>query len=108
LAGVLGAVALNLRRQQAGVRLFEIGKTYARTVDGAAESRWATIALAGGRHDPAWYRASEPIDVYDAKGLAEHALGALGVAASAGASPTLSGFEADCHGALVAPDGTVV
>ena len=108
LAGVLGTVALNLRRQQAGVRLFEIGKTYARADDGAAESRWATIALAGGRGDPAWYRSAEPVDIYDAKGLAEHALGALGVTASTGGSATLSGFEEDCHGALVASDGTIL
>jgi phenylalanyl-tRNA synthetase beta chain len=108
LAGVLGAVALNVRRQQASVRLFEIGKTYARAADGAAEPRWATIALAGGRGDPAWYRPTEPVDVYDAKGLAEHAIGVLGVTASPGGSATLSGFEEDCHGALVGPDGTVL
>ncbi len=108
LAGVLGAVALNLRRQHAGVRLFEIAKTYARMDDGAAESRWATIALAGGRGDPAWYRSADPVDVYDAKGLAEHALGALGIAAGTGGPATLTGFEDDCHGALVAPDGTVL
>lgn len=108
LAGVLGALAVNLRRQHAGVRLFEIGKTYARTGDGAAESRWATIALGGARTDPAWYRPAEPADVYDAKGLAEHALAALGVGASMGKGGTLSGFEDDRHGALVGPDGAVL
>ena len=108
LAGVLGALATNLRRQHAGVRLFEIGKTYARAEDGAAESRWATIALGGARSDPAWYRPAEPADVYDAKGVAEHTLEALGVTASVGKGGTLSGFEDDCHGALVGPDGVVL
>jgi phenylalanyl-tRNA synthetase beta chain len=108
LAGVLGALATNLRRQHPGVRLFEIGKTYARAEDGAAESRWATIALGGARSDPAWYRPAEPADVYDVKGLAEHTLETLGVTASVGKGGTLSGFEDDCHGALVGPDGVVL
>jgi phenylalanyl-tRNA synthetase beta chain len=76
--------------------------------DGTAESRWATIAIGGARNDPAWYRPSEPADVYDAKGLAEHALEALGVTGSMGKGGTLSGFEDDCHGALVGPDGAVL
>ena len=108
LAGVLGAVALNVRRQQTGVRLFEIGKTYERSEAGTAEPRWASIAVAGPRADPAWYRPAEAVDVYDAKGLAEHALRALGVTASTRAGGTQSGFEADCHGSLVTPDGTVL
>ena len=108
LVGVLGAAALNLRRQQAGVRLFEIGRTYERREGGTAEPRWATLALSGTRGEPAWYRPTEGVDVYDAKGLAEHALRALGVTASVRTGGTLSGFEADCHGALVAEDGTVL
>jgi phenylalanyl-tRNA synthetase beta chain len=108
LVGVLGAVALNLRRQQPGVRLFEIVRTYERRGGGMAEPRWATLALSGVREEPAWYRPVESVDVYDAKGLAEHALRALGVAARVGTGGTLSGFEDDCHGALVAADGTVL
>jgi phenylalanyl-tRNA synthetase beta chain len=108
LVGVLGAVALNLRRQLPSVRLFEIARTYERRDGGTAEPRWAAIALSGLRADPGWDRAVENADVYDAKGVAEHALGALGVVAAAGASGTLSGFEDDCHGALVAPDGAVL
>jgi len=126
LVGVLGAVALNLRRQQAGVRLFEIGRTYERRERGAAgprpergaaeprpvggttEPRWATLALCGTRGEPAWYRPTEGVDVYDATGLAEHALRALGVTAACRTGGALSGFEADCHGSLVAADGTVL
>jgi phenylalanyl-tRNA synthetase beta chain len=108
LVGVLGAVALNLRRQQPGVRLFEIGRTYERRGGDTAEPRWATLALSGVRGEAAWYRPVENVDVYDAKGLAEHALRALGVAARVGTGGTLSGFEDDCHGALVAADGTVL
>ena len=108
LVGVLGAVALNLRRQAASVRLFEVGRTYERRDGGAAEPRWVTLALSGLRGEPAWYHPAEPVDVYDVKGLAEHALRALGVAATTDARARLSGFEDDCHGALVAADGTVL
>jgi phenylalanyl-tRNA synthetase beta chain len=108
LVGVLGAVALNLRRQQASVRLFEIARTYERRDGVIAEPCWATLALSGQRGEPAWYRAVESVDVYDAKGLAEHALRALGITASVGPGARLSGFEDDSHGALVAADGTVL
>lgn len=109
LVGVLGAVALNLRRQQAGVRLFEIGRTYERRESGKPEEpRWATLALSGTRGEPAWYRPTEGMDVYDAKGLAEHALRALGVTAVVRTGGALSGFEDDRHGSLVAADGTVL
>jgi phenylalanyl-tRNA synthetase beta chain len=108
LVGVLGVIALNLRRQHASVRLFEIARTYERRDGGTAEPRWAALAVSGQRGEPAWYRAVESVDVYDAKGLAEHALAALGLAATVGTGGTLSGFEDDCHGALVAADGSVL
>jgi phenylalanyl-tRNA synthetase beta chain len=108
LAGVLSAVGLNLRRQQPSVRLFEIARTYERRDGVLVEPRWATLALSGQRGEPAWYRAVENVDVYDAKGLAEHALEALGIAATAGSGGQLSGFEEDCHGTLVTASGTVV
>jgi phenylalanyl-tRNA synthetase beta chain len=108
LVGVLGAVALNLRRQQPSVRLFEVGRTYERREGGTAEPRWTTLAVSGLRGDPAWDRPVETVDVYDAKGLAEHALRALGVVATTGTGGTLSGFEDDCHGTLMAADGAVL
>jgi phenylalanyl-tRNA synthetase beta chain len=108
LVGVLGAVALNLRRQGAGIGLFEIGPTYERRDGGTAEPRWVTVALSGARGELAWFRPLESADVYDVKGLAEHALRTLGVSAARVAAGTLSGFEEDCHGALVAADGTVL
>jgi phenylalanyl-tRNA synthetase beta chain len=121
LEGLLGVVATNLRRRQPNVRVFEIAPVYRWTAgvpkpDASAtgeaastrESRWATIALSGARGDAAWYRGEEPVDVYDAKGLAEHALNALGVRARGEAGGRLPGFEADSHGVLLAGDGIVV
>jgi phenylalanyl-tRNA synthetase beta chain len=108
LAGVLGAMAVNLRRQQPSVRLFEITRTYERRDGQTAEPRWATLALSGLRGEPAWDRPAENVDVYDVKGLAEHALRALGVATTVTAGGPLGGFEEDCHGALVGPEGSVL
>jgi phenylalanyl-tRNA synthetase beta chain len=72
------------------------------------ERRWLAIALTGARADAAWYRTEEPVDVYDAKGLAEHVLAALGVQARGQAGGRLAGFEPDSHGVLLTEDGTVV
>ena len=132
LEGVLGAVATNVRRQQADVRVFEITKTYvpagaepgravlrppsvkagltdpATTDTGTTEPRWCALALTGSRNASSWAGASEPVDVYDAKGLAEHTLDALSVRAATGEGGALSGFEPDCHGALVSESGAIV
>ncbi|HEU4367610.1 MAG TPA: phenylalanine--tRNA ligase subunit beta, partial [Methylomirabilota bacterium] len=108
LEGVLGAVATNVRRQQSDVQLFEIGRTYQRSPDGetgTAEPRWAGIALTGARADRSWHGGGDPVDVYDAKGLAEHVLAALGVAAGTQPGGRLGGFERDCHGSLVTAAG---
>ncbi|OLD38639.1 MAG: hypothetical protein AUI57_06240 [Candidatus Rokubacteria bacterium 13_1_40CM_2_68_8] len=147
LEGVLGAVATNVRRQQADVRIFELCKTYARaettgpalaavadktgvseparpslgppsteavltdpvtTNPATTEPRWIAIALTGARGEPGWHGGNERADVYDAKGLAEHALEALGVRASTGDAGALGGFEPDCHGTLLADGGVIV
>jgi phenylalanyl-tRNA synthetase beta chain len=109
LEGVLGAVSTNVRRQQHDVGLFELCKTYepATSETGAREPRWAAIALTGARAEPAWTRGDATADVYDAKGLAEHVLEALGVTTTPGGTGRLGGFEPDCHGTLVTGDGGV-
>ncbi len=72
------------------------------------EPRWLAIALTGARGEPGWYAPNERADVYDAKGLAEHALDALGARASTGDAGALGGFEPDCHGTLVADGGAIL
>ena len=72
------------------------------------EPRWVAIALTGARGEPGWYGPNERADVYDAKGLAEHALDALGARASTGDAGALGGFEPDCHGTLVADGGAIL
>jgi phenylalanyl-tRNA synthetase beta chain len=117
LEGVLGVVATNLRRQQSDVRIFEIGRVYQHAPGGdtdTAEPRWLAVALTGARRDPSWYGPSDAVDVYDAKGLAEHALAALGVgpgrpvATQTRTGGRLGGFEPDCHGTLVNEAGEVL
>jgi phenylalanyl-tRNA synthetase beta chain len=116
LEGVLGVVATNLRKQQPSVRVFEIAKVFEPAPGLPLESRWLAMALAGARVAPAWGARPtaegrpEAVDVFDARGLAEHVLDAVGVAAPV-TRPILAGgikgFEPDCHGMLVA-DGVTV
>jgi phenylalanyl-tRNA synthetase beta chain len=128
LEGVLSAVSTNVRRQQADVRVFEMSKTYVQiagaepgraslrppsaeaglTDPATTEPRWVAIALTGARADGGWSGAPDAVDVYDAKGMAEHTLAALGARASSGDTGTLSGFEPDCHGTLVTEQGAIV
>ena len=107
LDGLLGVVAVNLRRQQPDVRVFEIARTYVAADGGPREPRWVAIALCGARRDAGWDVQAEPVDVHDAKGLAEHVLRAFGIEGVPGAGG-LGGFEPDAHGALLAADGTVL
>ena len=108
LEGLLSVIATNLRRRQANVHVFEIAPVYVRDGAGTREPRWAAIALTGARGEAAWYRTDERVDVYDAKGLAEHALAALGTRARGEHGGRLAGFEADCHGVLVTDGGVAV
>jgi len=108
---VLGVVATNLRRQQPNVRVFEIGRTYERA-DGAetgtVEPRWAAIALVGSRQDPGWQGDGGPVDVYDAKGYAEHVLATFGLPAQTRLGGQLGGFEPDSHASLLTETGDAV
>jgi phenylalanyl-tRNA synthetase beta chain len=101
LEGVLAALALNARRQQPDVGAFEIGRTYGRDGDAVREPRWAAVAVTGARHCPGWWVPLERVDVYDAKGYAEHVLQALGLRASAVEPAEVPGLEPDSAGALL-------
>ncbi len=116
LDGVLGAIATNLRRQQPHVRVFELTKTFAPAPGLPSERRWLAVAVTGARHPLAWWARTgeggrqDAVDVYDAKGLAELVLEALGVPAAETRSTAVGGvkgFEPDCHAALVAAGVTV-
>jgi phenylalanyl-tRNA synthetase beta chain len=111
LDGVLGAVSTNVRRRQPDVRVFEIGRTYERSAGsdtGTAEPRWATIALTGARHERGWDDEGAAVDVYDAKGYAEHVLATFGLATHTTPGGRLGGLEPDRHASLATEPGDVV
>jgi phenylalanyl-tRNA synthetase beta chain len=111
LEGVLRTVATNVRRQQPDVRVFELTRTYDHASDGTTvEPRWVAVAVTGARAPASWYGGRERVDVYDAKGLAEHVVDALGVREwrDAAAPDALGAFEPDARGALVVGEGTVI
>ena len=104
LEGLLGVIATNLRRQQPGVRVFEVCRTYERDLGSdteAAEPRWAVLALAGARADASWHTPLAAADVYDAKGLAELVISEFGLTAQTQTDGKLSGFEPDSHATLL-------
>jgi phenylalanyl-tRNA synthetase beta chain len=72
------------------------------------ERRWLAIALTGARGEPGRSGAGEGVDVYDAKGFAEHALEALGLRPGSGDGGALGGFEPDCHGTLAGAGGVIL
>jgi phenylalanyl-tRNA synthetase beta chain len=110
LDGVLGVVATNMRRRQPDVGVFEIGRTYARAAGGdtgTVEPRWTTVALTGARA-AGWQGDAGSVDVYDAKGYAEHVVTAFGLTARTRLGGRLGGFEPDSHASLVTDTGDVV
>jgi len=86
LPGLLEVLAINTSRQMPDARIFEVGNVFAphRAEDGdrpAHEDLRLGIAVAGLRAPRAWFTGGrDRADVYDAKGMAEAALAAAGVA----------------------------
>jgi phenylalanyl-tRNA synthetase beta chain len=104
LEGLLGVIATNLRRQQPGVRVFEICRTYEPALGGdtdTAEPRWVALAVAGARGDASWHTPTVAADVYDAKGLAELVALEFGLTPETRTGGQLPGFEPDSHAALL-------
>jgi phenylalanyl-tRNA synthetase beta chain len=110
LEGLLGVVATNLTRQQPGVRVFEVGRTYEPAPGGdtdTAEPRWVAVALAGARAEAAWHTPAAKVDLFDAKGVAELVVAAFGLTPAMRPGGALGGFEPDSHASLVVGDAVV-
>jgi phenylalanyl-tRNA synthetase beta chain len=109
LSGLLRVIGTNVRRQQPTVRIFELAAQFARAGGRIVESRWLALALTGSRSDLAWYADRAPADVWDAKGLAEHVLGLLGVAeTTVDASPGAQAYFEPGHWGRLAAGGEPV
>lgn len=83
LGNVLETVARNVARRNEDVRLFELGAVYlpeALPLARLPQEPWLLCAALTGRRQPlAWNQNSDPVDFYDAKGLAEGLLTQLGL-----------------------------
>jgi phenylalanyl-tRNA synthetase beta chain len=82
-SGVLATLAYNQKFEQAGIRLFEIGKLFLPRGKELPEERDMLCAvLSGPRAELSWQADREPVDFFDAKGVVENLLNRLGLKAS--------------------------
>jgi len=82
-AGLLATLSHNQKFEQAGIRLFEIGKVFLpRGKDLPEEREMLCAVLSGPRAELSWQAGKEPLDFFDAKGVAENFLSQLGLKAS--------------------------
>jgi phenylalanyl-tRNA synthetase beta chain len=76
--GMLMAVATNAARQQARVRLFEIGTTFTGTLEQPEEHRGIAAVVTGSRLPEQWGAKSQSVDFFDIKADAEAVLALAG------------------------------
>ena len=106
--GLLTALSHNQKFEQAGIKLFEIGKIFlpqgekelppslrhrepkAKQSEGEKElpqeKEMLCAVLSGPRAELSWHTDKEPLDFFDAKGVVENLLNQLGLEATFGAS----------------------
>jgi phenylalanyl-tRNA synthetase beta chain len=95
-ANLLSALESNLRHEENGVRLFELGRVYLpRRNDLPNEPEILCGVLTGPRFEPSWRGGNETLDFYDAKGIVEGLFGQLGLEFSfeAGSDESLHPFK---------------
>lgn len=71
IPGLLATAAMNFRRRQAGLALFEIGRVFGESKQGLLEDRRVAIVLSGVIHPAHWRGKGRSADFYDLKGLLE-------------------------------------
>jgi phenylalanyl-tRNA synthetase beta chain len=82
-AGLLTTLSRNQKLEQAGIRLFEIGKVFSpRGKDLPEEKEMLCAVLSGLRTELSWQADKEPLDFFDAKGAVENLMNQLGLEAS--------------------------
>ncbi len=77
LPGLVAALATNRSRQQARVRLFEVGRAYHAGAEGPRETARIAGVACGGAFAEQWSEKGRPLDYFDIKGDVESLL-ALG------------------------------
>lgn len=79
-AGLLVTLAHNQKFEQAGMRLFEIGRVFlSKGKDLPEEKDVLCAVLSGARAELSWQTGKEPLDFFDAKGVVENLLSQLGL-----------------------------
>ncbi len=82
-AGLLATLSHNQKFEQAGIRLFEIGKAFLpRGEDLPEEKEMLCAVLSGPRVELSRQADKQPLDFFDAKGVVENLLNQLGLKAS--------------------------
>jgi phenylalanyl-tRNA synthetase beta chain len=104
-AGLLATLAYNQKFEQAGIRLFEIGKIFLpQGTDLPEEREMLCAVLSGARAELSWQADKELLDFFDAKGVVENLLGQLSLKASFGNSDDEGLFPARRANIIVADD----
>jgi phenylalanyl-tRNA synthetase beta chain len=80
LAGLLESALLNFRRQNAGVRLFEVGRIFFQNQEGRHEAKRLSLLLGGDVQSAHWRHKKRAADYFDASGSVEAILNALHIA----------------------------
>ena len=79
-AGLLATLARNQKFEQAGIRLFEIGKAFLpQGKDLPEEKEMLCAVLNGPRTELSWLSGKDMFDFFDAKGVVENILSQLGL-----------------------------
>ncbi len=91
--GLVRALLGNLNRQQARIRLFEIGRTFRQLASGLNQDFQLGAVVMGPRHPESWAADREPMDFFDVKGDLESLMGLTG-------EPDRFEFESAVHPAL--------
>jgi phenylalanyl-tRNA synthetase beta chain len=82
-AGLLATLAHNQKFEQAGIRLFEIGKAFLPRGNDLPEERTMLCAvLSGSRTELSWQTKNELLDFFDAKEIVERILNQFGLKAN--------------------------
>jgi phenylalanyl-tRNA synthetase beta chain len=83
VANLMEIAAYNRNRKNANVAIFEIGSVFltdeAELTRLPHENHRLAVLLTGNRSEAQWNRKAEPVDFYDAKGIAETVFEVLGV-----------------------------
>lgn len=75
----LESVAHNINRKNAGLKLYEFGKTYHKYESGYQEDKHLTLFVSGARNKERWNTTTKASDFFYAKGIISNVLGRLGL-----------------------------